>query len=226
MPGENWTYSFQMKDQIGSYFYFPSLLFQKAAGGYGAIRVNNPDILPLPFPRPDYEYDILIGDWYNVDYQELRLALDEGRKLSLPDGIIINGLGHNQATLDFEAGATHRLRISNVGLKITLNFRIQDHEMLLVETEEAYTLKQYYESLDVHVGQSYLVLVTARNQTHGISYYMVASSRFIPLELVGIGIIRYSGFLGEPLNPVCPLLLPYDFLYSIEQARSILPEAS
>ncbi|KAL2503971.1 SKU5 similar 18 [Abeliophyllum distichum] len=221
MPGENWTYSFQMKDQIGSYFYFPSLLFQKAAGGYGAIRVNNLDILPLPFPRPDYEYDILIGDWYNADYQELRFALDEGRELSLPDGIIINGIGQNQATLDFEARATYRLRISNVGLKMTLNFRIQDHEMLLVETEGAYTLKQYYESLDVHVGQSYSVLVTARNQTDGISYYMVASSRFIPLELVGIGIIRYSGFLGEPLNPVHPLLLPHDFLYSIEQARSI-----
>ena len=31
----------QLKDQIGSFFYFPSLLLHKAAGGYGAIHVNN-----------------------------------------------------------------------------------------------------------------------------------------------------------------------------------------
>ncbi|CAI9763802.1 unnamed protein product [Fraxinus pennsylvanica] len=68
MPGENWTYSFQMKDQIGSYFYFPSLLLQKAAGGYGAIRVKDCNVIPIPFSHPDYEYDILIGDWYNADY--------------------------------------------------------------------------------------------------------------------------------------------------------------
>ncbi|CAA3021488.1 L-ascorbate oxidase homolog [Olea europaea subsp. europaea] len=159
IPGENWTYSFQMKDQIASYFYFPSLLFQKAAGGYGAIHVNNRIVIPISFPRPDYEYDILIGCI-----------------LPLPDGILINGLGKNRATLDFEAGVTYRLKNLKYG---------------------------------------------ARNQTDGISYYMLASSRFIPLELVGIGIIRYSGFLGEPLDPVPPFLPLYYFKYSIEQVRSM-----
>lgn len=75
MPGENWTYSFQMKYQIASYFYFPSLLFQKAAGGYGAIRINNHVVIPISFPRPDYEYDILIGDWYNADYIDRRCSM-------------------------------------------------------------------------------------------------------------------------------------------------------
>lgn len=69
MPGKNWTYKFQMKDQIGSFFYFPSLFFQKAAGGYGPIRINNVETVPLPFTRPDYEYDILIGDWYFDEYK-------------------------------------------------------------------------------------------------------------------------------------------------------------
>ncbi|KAI9200006.1 hypothetical protein LWI28_001414 [Acer negundo] len=54
------------------------------------------------------------------------------------------------------AGAIYRLRISNVGLKTCLNFRIEDHLMLLVETEGSYTVQQYYSSLDIHVGQSYL----------------------------------------------------------------------
>ncbi|KAI3469019.1 hypothetical protein Pfo_025682 [Paulownia fortunei] len=195
--------------------YFPSLLFQKAAGGYGPIRVDNSKFVPIPFPQPDYEYDIF--DWR----LDLRLALDKGGMLPLPDGILMNGLGPNQETFDFQPGVTRRLRISNVGLKTTLNFRIQDHPMLLVETEGAYTLKQYHEDLDIHVGQSYSVLVTAMNQTEGASFFMVAASRLIPLELVGVAIIRYSGFQGEPLDPIPPSLPPYDYRYSIDQAVSI-----
>lgn len=69
LPGTNWTYRFQIKDQIGSYFYFPTLLFQKAAGGFGSIRVYSPELVPVPFPQPDGEFDILIGDWFNNDYR-------------------------------------------------------------------------------------------------------------------------------------------------------------
>ncbi|KAE8696707.1 putative Chaperone DnaJ-domain superfamily protein [Hibiscus syriacus] len=76
LSGQNWTYSFQLKDQIGSFFYFPSLLHKAA--------------------------------------------------------------GPNQARFEFDPGATYRLRISNVGLKTSLNFRIQEHPMLLVETEGSY----------------------------------------------------------------------------------------
>lgn len=47
--GWNWTYEFQVKDQIGSFFYFPSTNFQRAAGGYGGIIINNRDIIPVPF---------------------------------------------------------------------------------------------------------------------------------------------------------------------------------
>lgn len=36
--------------------------------------------------------------------QGLRAALDEGRMLDLPDGILINGLGPYEATFDFEPG--------------------------------------------------------------------------------------------------------------------------
>ncbi|WJX17640.1 hypothetical protein P8452_07531 [Trifolium repens] len=38
----NWTYQFQVKDQIGSFFYFPSTNFQRASGGFGpkSIRQN------------------------------------------------------------------------------------------------------------------------------------------------------------------------------------------
>ncbi|KAI8549492.1 hypothetical protein RHMOL_Rhmol06G0028700 [Rhododendron molle] len=204
LPGQNWTYSFQVKDQIGSFFYFPSLLLQNAAGGYGPIRVNNREIIAIPFSQPRAEFDVLIGDWYNADHQV--------------STVFISSL------LPFTVSrATYRLRISNVGLKTTLNFRIQGHQMQLVETEGSYTVKRYHHNLDIHVGQSYSVLVTAhKNQSSdGSSYCMVASARFLPVELFGIGIIRYSGFRGMPLGPLPLGPMSYDYMYSVEQAESI-----
>uniref|UniRef100_A0A804RT48 Plastocyanin-like domain-containing protein n=1 Tax=Zea mays TaxID=4577 RepID=A0A804RT48_MAIZE len=51
-PGWNWTYEFQVKDQIGSFFYFPSTGLQRAAGGFGGIVVNNRDVIAVPFRPP------------------------------------------------------------------------------------------------------------------------------------------------------------------------------
>ena len=60
---------FQTKDQIGTFFYFPSINFQKAAGGFGSIRVNNRIVINVPFPKPEAEFDLLIGDWLNTSYK-------------------------------------------------------------------------------------------------------------------------------------------------------------
>ena len=93
--------------------------------------------------------------------------------------------------------------------------------MLLLETEGSYLVQQFYDSLDIHVGQSYSVLVTAKNQTYGKSYYMVASSRFTTFKQFGIGIIRYPDSMGDPLGPLPggPDLSDYNF--SLQQARSM-----
>ncbi|KAJ6684745.1 MULTI-COPPER OXIDASE [Salix purpurea] len=188
---------------------WPKLDIQfSTAGGYGPIRVNNREVIPLPFPQPHGDIDVLIGDWYSADHRN-------------PIGILINGRGPNETVFKFKPGATYRLRISNVGLKTSFNFRIQDHLMLLVETEGSYTAQQTYRSLDIHVGQSYSVLVTAKNQTCGKSYYMVASSRLTDAELLGVGVIRYPNSDDFPSGPLPSGPQLHDYFYSIEQARSI-----
>ena len=57
-----------MKDQIGSFFYFPSLSFQRAAGGFGGFIINNRPIIPIPFDTPHSDIVIFIGDWYNRNH--------------------------------------------------------------------------------------------------------------------------------------------------------------
>lgn len=42
----------------------------------------------------------------------------------------------------------------------SLNFRIQNHNLLLSEIEGGYTVQQNYTNVDIHTGQPYSFLVT------------------------------------------------------------------
>ncbi|KAA8528798.1 hypothetical protein F0562_036153 [Nyssa sinensis] len=219
-PGKNFTYILQVKDQIGSFYYFPSLAFHKAAGGFGGIRILSRPRIPVPFPDPAGDYTVLIGDWYKANHTTLKAILDRGKKLHFPDGILINGHGPNGTsfTLGVEQGKTYRLRISNVGLQNSLNFRIQNHKLTLVEVEGTHTLQTTYSSLDVHVGQSYSVLVTADQPAQ--DYYIVVSTRFTSQILTTTGILHYSNSAG-PVSGPPPGGPTIQVDWSLNQARSI-----
>lgn len=68
-PGRNWTYHFQAKDQIGTFSYFPSTAFHRAAGGFGGLNVNQRSVISKPYPEPDGEFTLLIGDWYKANHK-------------------------------------------------------------------------------------------------------------------------------------------------------------
>ena len=118
----------------------------------------------------------------------------------------------------YTTGKTYRLRISNVGLQHSLNFRIQNHKMKLVEVEGTHTLQTTYSSLDVHVGQSYSVLVTADQPAQ--DYYVVASTRFSSKILTTTAVLRYSNSAGAVSGPP-PGGPTIQVDWSLNQARSI-----
>ncbi|OIT22089.1 PREDICTED: monocopper oxidase-like protein SKU5 [Nicotiana attenuata] len=234
--GWNWTYEFQVKDQIGSFFYFPSLSFQRAAGGYGGITINNRKIISLPFATPDGDITLFISDWFIKSHKELRRDIENGIGLGAPDSILFNGLGpyrYDNAlvsggiaylSVNVEPGKTYRLRVHNVGVSTSLNFRIQNHNLLLVETEGSYTVQQNYTSLDIHVGQSYSFLVTM-DQNASSDYYIVASPRFVNSsgwsKSVGVAVLHYSNSQGPASGPLPDPPNESDTFFSMSQARSI-----
>ncbi|KAK8512596.1 hypothetical protein V6N12_075168 [Hibiscus sabdariffa] len=217
-PGKNFTYILQVKDQIGSFFYFPSLAFHKAAGGFGGIRILSRPRIPVPFPDPAGDYTVLIGDWYKSNHTNLKAVLDRGRKLPFPDGILINGRGPGSASFNVEQGKTYRLRISNVGLQNSLNFRIQNHRLKLVEVEGTHTLQTTYSSIDLHLGQSCSVLFTADQPAK--DYYIAVSTRFTSRVLTSTAILRYSNSAG-PVSGPPPGGPTIQIDWSLNQARSI-----
>ncbi|CAL9751850.1 unnamed protein product [Musa acuminata subsp. burmannicoides] len=223
LPGKNFTYHFQVKDQIGSFVYFPTLGMQRAVGGFGGLRVNSRLLIPVPFDDPADDYTVLIGDWYTKSHKILEKILDAGRAVGRPAGLLINGhSGKNGAGKDepplftMEAKKTYRYRICNIGMKVTLNFRIQSHSMTLVEMDGSHTVQNNYDSLDIHVGQCLSVLVTANQSPR--DYYMVASSRFTKYMLTVTGIVRYAGSQTPPSQDLPEA--PAGWAWSFNQWRS------
>lgn len=90
--------------------------------------------------------------------------------------------------------------------------------MKLVEVEGTHTLQSTYSSLDVHVGQSYSVLVTADQPAQ--DYYIVVSSRFTSKILTTTGILKYSNSAGPVSGPL-PGGPTIQIDWSLNQARSI-----
>ncbi|CAN1814733.1 L-ascorbate oxidase homolog [Linum perenne] len=234
LPNSNWTYKFQVKDQIGTFNYFPSIGLQRAAGGFGAFNVDQRSVIFKPYPVPVEEFTVLVSDWYKTDYKVLEQKLDQGIPLPLPDGLLINGLPNGKAVFTGEKGNTllidainveifseklYRFRISNVGIATSINFRIQGHTMSLIEVEGAHTLQELYESLDIHCGQSVSVLVRLHAPV-AKDYFIVASTRFTKPILTTTGILKYAGS-NTPASLPLPVGPTYHLHWSMKQARTL-----
>ncbi|ESW35839.1 hypothetical protein PHAVU_001G269301 [Phaseolus vulgaris] len=220
-PGTNYTYHFQVKDQIGSFFYYPSTGLQRAAGGFGGLRIFSRLLIPVPYADPEDEYWVIMGDWYTKSHTSLQKLLDSGRSIGRPNGVLINGKtakgdGSDQPLYTMIPGKTYKYRLCNVGLKDALNFRIQGHSLKLVETEGSHVVQNVYDSLDVHVGQCFTVLVTADKDPK--DYYMVASTRFTKYDLSAKAIIHYTNS-AAPASPELPPS-PVGWAWSLNQFRS------
>lgn len=95
--------------------------------------------------------------------------------------------------------------------------------MVLVETEGSYTNQITLDSLDVHVGQSYSVLVTA--DQNEAAYYIMAAPKLLNNTafpgLVGVGLLCYSDSTTQITGPLPSGPDPFDVDFSVSQAKSI-----
>ncbi|XP_044470646.1 L-ascorbate oxidase homolog [Mangifera indica] len=218
-PNTNWTYKFQLKDQVGTFNYFPSTQMHRAFGGYGALNIAERSVITTPYSIPDQEFTLLISDWFKnfTDHKALRKRLDDGYTLPVPDSLLINGRPNSLSFIG-QTGKTYKFRVSNLCIETSINFRIQRHTMTLVEVEGSHTLQEVYDSIDVHVGQSVAVEITLNGPPK--DYYIVASSRFTKPVLTTTAILHYDGS-HTPASLPLPTAPTYQLHWSMKQARTI-----
>lgn len=91
--------------------------------------------------------------------------------------------------------------------------------MTLVEVEGSHTIQNTYASLDLHLGQSCSVLITADQPP--LDYYIAISTRFTadPV-LTTTAILHYSNSAGSPVEPPPEGPVATDIEWSLSQARS------
>ncbi|KAJ8649238.1 hypothetical protein MRB53_002261 [Persea americana] len=131
--------------------------------------------------------------------RKFQQSLDFAKSLPFPDGIVING-DASSTSFTGDPGKTYMFRISNVGLSTSFNFKIQGHNMKLVEVEGSHTIQNIYTSLDVHVGQSLVVLVNLDQIPK--DYYIVASTLFTRNILTTTAVLHYSNSKAQVSRPL------------------------
>ncbi|CAN1303920.1 LAC7 [Linum perenne] len=201
-PGGSYTYRFTVTGQEGTLWWHAHVSTLRATV-YGALIIRPKSGNPYPFPKPDKEVPIILGEWWNanvVDVESQALATGAGPNNS--DAYTINGFPGDLYPnteifkLTVEKGKTYLLRIINAALNNQLFFKIASHKFTVVAVDATYTTPYKTDVVLVAPGQTTDVLLEA-DQAIG-SYYMAArpyaSAPGVPFaNTTTRGLITYKG---------------------------------
>ncbi|XP_060676510.1 laccase-11 [Ziziphus jujuba] len=210
--GKSYTYDFNITGQRGTLWWHAHIFWLRATV-YGAIVILPKQGTLFPFPQPYREANILLGEWWNNDVEDV---VKQGNKLGLPpntsDAHTINGKPgplspcseKHTFALEVEQGKTYLLRIINAALNDELFFAIAEHNMTVVEIDAVYTKPFTTQAILIAPGQTTNVLVQT-NQAPG--RYFMAARPFMdaPLSIDNKSAMAILQYKGIP-NSVIPIL--------------------
>lgn len=182
-PGGNYTYRFNVTGQEGSLWWHAHISYLRATV-YGALI-----ILPrggakaYPFPKPDKEEIVMLGEWWNDNVYDLQQgAFLSGQPARHADAYTINGKpgdfyncsAPNQ-TYKFEVrqNKTYLLRIINAALNTPLFFKVAKHTFTVVAADACYTMPYKTDVVVIAPGQTVDALMVADADVG--RYYMAVS---------------------------------------------------
>lgn len=229
MMGSSYVYDFNVTGQRGTLWWHAHILWLRATV-YGAIVIMPKQGTPFPFPQPDREEVILLGEWWNADVEAVE---KQGNSLGLPpnmsDAHTINGKPgplfpcseKYTFAMEVEQGKTYLLRLINAALNDELFFAIAGHNMTVVEIDAVYTKPFSTQALLIAPGQTTNVLVRA-NQIPG--RYFMATRPFmdVPIPIdnkTATAILQYKGIPNTIIPTLPNLPRPNDsaFAFSYEE---------
>ncbi|XP_038725045.1 laccase-15-like [Tripterygium wilfordii] len=193
---------------------------------HGAILVRPKKGTTFPFPKPDAEVQIILGEWWRKDVMEvLKLFTTTGGAPNNSDAYTINGQPGDlypcskaeTFKLMVDHGKSYLLRIVNAAMNSILFFAIANHNITVVGIDGDYTKPLSTDYITIGPGQSMDALLHA-NQTPG-HYYMAArayssnaNSTFDNTTTTAI--VQYNGNYTPPSSPLLPSLPAYNDINS------------
>ncbi|KAJ7969733.1 Laccase [Quillaja saponaria] len=232
-PGSSFTQEVILSTEEGTIWWHAHSDWTRATV-HGAFIILPANGTSYPFPDPDGEKTIVIGEWYKGDVMEIiEEALESGGEVNASDAFTINGqpgdLYHcsNETTSRFfvDYGKTYLFRIINSAMNEEQFFGIAQHNLTVVGSDAAYIKPiSTTDYIMITPGQTMDVLVTT-NQSP--DFYYIASTPFIDGQAgfnnsTTTAILQYNGNY-TPSSPIpFPSLPSYNNGTAAENFRKLL----
>lgn len=178
-PGGSYTYRFRIEGQEGTLWWHAHSSWLRATV-YGAIIIH-PKEGSYPFPKPNRETPILLGEWWNSDpISVVRQATRTGAAPNLSDAYTINGQpgdlyscsSQDTVVVPIDFGERHLLRVINAALNQDLFFSVANHPFMVVGADASYLKPFTTNVIMLGPGQTTDVLITGDQAP--ARYYMAA----------------------------------------------------
>ncbi|XP_052191137.1 laccase-15-like [Diospyros lotus] len=187
---------------------------------HGAIIIFPKHGTGYPFPKPDEEVPIILGEWWKRDVMSvLEEFVRTGGAPNDSDAFTINGQPGDlypcskpgTFKLNVEHGKTYLLRIVNAAMNTILFFSIAKHRLTVVGADGSYTKPLPSKFITISPGQTMDALLHANRSRS--RYYMAARAYSSGLNVsfdntTTTAILQYSGNRRNASPPHFPYL-PY-----------------
>ncbi|KAD6120351.1 hypothetical protein E3N88_11622 [Mikania micrantha] len=205
-PGQNYVYNFTITGQRGTLFWHAHILWLRATV-HGAIVILPKRGVPYPFPKPDVEQVVILGEWWKSDTEKvINEALKSGLAPNVSDAHTINGHPGPITTcqsqggfqLSVDNGKSYMLRIINAALNEELFFKIAGHKLTVVEVDATYVKPFTTDTIVIAPGQTTNAIITA---TKSSGRFMMAASPFMDAPIAvdnktATATLQYTGTLS------------------------------
>ncbi|XP_038725046.1 laccase-14-like [Tripterygium wilfordii] len=220
-PGSNFSQKIIFSDEEGTLWWHSHSDWSRATL-YGAIVISPKNGTNYPFPTPDEDVPIILGEWWKSDIMEVyEEFLQSGGDPNTSDSYTINGQpgalqpcsASDAFKLMVDYGKTYLLRLINAALQEILFFAIRDHELTVVGIDGAYTKPYKVDVIAISPGQTINVLLEA-NQA--LDHYYMAAKVFSSVDSEDLdsvnttAIIQYNGNYTPSSNTSLPYLPSYN----------------
>ncbi|KAK8580127.1 hypothetical protein V6N12_070411 [Hibiscus sabdariffa] len=196
-PGRNFTYEIKLGNEIGTLWWHATSAWASTTV-HGAFVISPAANEDYPFPTPDSDKTIILGEWFKQELTEANQTIAPGQA----DAYTINGSPgdtygcSNDTTFDYQVnyGGLYLVRVVNA-VNQTMVFGIAYHTFTVVGQNGAYSRRSFTDSLTLAPAQVIDVLLCP-NQNLG-HYYIIARPSS-DTKHTTLGILRYTTTINAP----------------------------